>query len=127
RPWLPAGQTIVPVKQRAIEEGETNVDFVVQLFGLLGTFTTISGVLLIMNIFIVLAEERKGEMGISRAVGMRRSHLTETFVFEGMLYALAANAVGAVAGLATGGAVILGFGALFGNRGFAPIFHFEWS
>src|SRR6266571_5201381 len=83
RPWLPAGQTIVPVKQRAIEEGETNVDFVVQIFGLLGTFTTISGVLLIMNIFIVLAEERKGEMGISRAVGMRRSHLTETFVFEG--------------------------------------------
>jgi len=130
QPWLPAGQTIVPVKQRAIEEGETNVDFVVQIFGLLGTFTTISGVLLIMNIFIVLAEERKGEMGISRAVGMRRSHLTETFVFEGMLYALAASAIGTVAGLLIAAMGLFGLAPLFragSGVELEPVFAFEVS
>ncbi len=130
KPWLPAGQTIVPVKQRAIEEGETNVDFVVQIFGLLGSFTTISGVLLIMNIFIVLAEERKGEMGISRAVGMRRSHLTETFVFEGTLYAVAAGAIGTVAGLFIAAMGLFGLAPLFrAGTGveLEPVFAFEVS
>jgi len=44
---------------------------------LMGAFAILAGVLLIVNIFVMLAEERKPEMGIARAVGfLRRDLLT---------------------------------------------------
>src|SRR5262249_30352476 len=50
--------------------------------------------------FVMLAAERKMEMGIARAVGARRAHLVESFISEGMAYDLIAGAAGAVLGVA---------------------------
>ena len=125
---LPPGLSVDPVKKLGLDAAKDSISFVTQIFSGLSLFTVIAGLLLIMNIFVVLAEERKGEMGMSRALGMRRLHLTETFVFEGLLYALAASAIGAVAGLAVAGVLILALGALLAGSGgffFAPLFHFE--
>ena len=47
------------------------------LFLFIGSFSIIAGVLLLVNIFVMLAEERKAELGLLRAVGMRRHHLAE--------------------------------------------------
>ncbi|HEV2140679.1 MAG TPA: ABC transporter permease, partial [Candidatus Dormibacteraeota bacterium] len=47
-------------------------------------FSICVGVLLIFLIFVMLAAERRAEMGMSRAVGLKRRHLTEMFLFEGM-------------------------------------------
>src|SRR5215216_1464092 len=67
--------------------------------------------LLIFLIFVMLAAERKHELGIARAVGMQRSNLIRTFTFEGALYALGAGAVGSVAGIGVGWIMVRFIGA----------------
>src|SRR5207302_6887347 len=65
-------------------------------------FSLAVGVLLIFLIFVMLAAERRAEMGMSRAVGLKRRHLTQMFLFEGMAYTIAAGLVGVGLGLAVG-------------------------
>src|SRR2546427_612806 len=69
------------------------------LFLVMGAFGILAGVLLIVNIFVMLAEERKPELGVARAVGFLRSDLLTTFALEGTFYAVVAAALGALAGL----------------------------
>ena len=52
------------------------------------------GLLLLINLFVMLAAERKSELGMARAVGMRRSALVGAFATEGFIYALAATLLG---------------------------------
>ena len=70
------------------------------LFITMGLFSILVGVLLIFLIFVMLAAARKSEMGMARAVGAKRGHLVQMFVFEGTAYALIAAAVGVLLGLA---------------------------
>ncbi|MGD9101847.1 MAG: FtsX-like permease family protein, partial [Anaerolineae bacterium] len=67
-----------------------------------GSFSIAAALLLIFLIFVMLAAERKQEMGMARAVGTRRRHLVQMFVFEGTMYDLAAAAVGALLGVIVG-------------------------
>jgi putative ABC transport system permease protein len=69
------------------------------LFTTFGSFSISAGVLLIFLIFVMLAAERRNELGIARAVGTRRSHLVWMFVFEGLAYDLVAAAIGVLGGL----------------------------
>src|SRR3989442_41915 len=91
---------------------------VVEVFVVLGFFTVIAGVLLIINIFVMLAEERKGEMGVARALGMRRTNLVQSFVSEGLLYALLSSVVGTFTGLLVAGVILWGFSQVFGASAF---------
>src|SRR5215218_2898676 len=91
-----------PVKKDAIEAADTRGEIFSTLFVLFGQFSVAAGMLLIFLIFVMLAAERKKELGVARAVGMQRSHLISTFVFEGALYALAASTMGSVAGVGVG-------------------------
>lgn len=72
-------------------------------FGILSIF---AGVLLIFLIFVMMASERRSELGIARAVGMRRIHLVQMFVTEGLVYDLAAALVGLGLGLLVSFAMI---------------------
>ena len=54
------------------------------MFTTFGSFSIAAGILLIFLIFVMLAAERRSELGIARAVGTRRSHLVQTFLFEGV-------------------------------------------
>ena len=69
--------------------------------------------LLIFLIFVMLAAERRSEMGMARAIGMRRGHLVQMFVSEGMIYDLVAAALGIVLGLAISYAMIGFLGGIF--------------
>src|SRR5215216_2714791 len=91
-----------PVKKDAVEAADTRGEIFSTLFVLFGQFSVAAGMLLIFLIFVMLAAERKKELGVARAVGMQRSHLISTFVFEGTLYALAASTMGSVAGVGVG-------------------------
>lgn len=84
-----------------------------ELFGSLGIFTSFAGVLLLVNIFVMLAQERRMEMGMMRAVGMRRRALVASFGAEGWLYALGAAAVGTVVGLGVGRLIVLVTASIF--------------
>lgn len=76
------------------------------VFTLFGVFSILAAVLLIFLIFVMLAAERRSEMGISRAIGVQRSHLVQMYVTEGMVYDLVAAAVGVALGLAVSYAMI---------------------
>ena len=84
-----------------------------ELFGVfltfVGSFSIISGLLLIINIFTMLAEERKVELAIARAVGLRRGHLIQLFTYEGIFYALPAAILGVFFGLGLAMVLIWGF------------------
>src|SRR2546426_317051 len=82
------------------------------LFLVMGAFGILAGVLLIVNIFVMLAEERKPELGVARAVGFLRSDLLTTFALEGTFYAVVAAALGALAGLGFGYVMVYFFDRL---------------
>src|SRR5215213_7033636 len=100
-----------PVKKDAIEAADTRGEIFSTLFVRFGQFSVAAGMLLIFLIFVMLAAERKHELGIARAVGMQRSNLIRTFTFEGALYALGAGAVGSVAGIGVGWIMVRFIGA----------------
>ena len=55
--------------------------------------------MLIFLTFIMLAAERNSEMGMARAIGMKRINLTESFIAEGIGYDLGSALIGAFLGL----------------------------
>jgi len=120
--------TVSKVKAEAIEQSTQGVSQLSQLFTLLGTFTIVAGILLIINIFVMLAEERKGEMGVARALGMRRKNLVQSFVAEGLLYAVLSAAVGALAGLLVAGVILWAFEQIFPAEAFGGVrFVLTWT
>jgi len=98
---------ITQTKKEVLENGKENMQQLSNLFIVFGTFSIIAGVILIINIFVMLAEERKSEMGMARAVGMQRKHLKRMYLGEGTIYALIASFVGVFFG------IVIGFGIIF--------------
>ncbi|MGH9174896.1 MAG: ABC transporter permease, partial [Vicinamibacterales bacterium] len=84
-------------------------------FIVLGLFSVAAGILLIFLIFMMLAAERRSEMGMARAVGMKRSHLVQNFIAEGTAYDLGAALVGAAIGVLVAFAIAGVMGALIGE------------
>ncbi|TMB95441.1 MAG: FtsX-like permease family protein [Chloroflexi bacterium] len=87
-------------------------------FLLLGLFSIAAGMLLIIMIFVMLAAERKSEMGMARAVGMKRNHLVQMFLSEGMSYNLASAMVGAGLGILVAFGMAYVMSAIFANSDF---------
>ncbi len=94
------GLDVSTAKKDAIKDADTAGAAFMSLFTTFGSFSIAAGILLIFLIFVMLAAERRSELGIARAVGTRRSHLVQMFVFEGVAYDLIAAAVGAAVGIA---------------------------
>src|SRR5690606_26227800 len=90
---------VVALKKDLIEFAELIGAGFTTIFVVFGLFSIAAGVLLIFLIFVMLAAERKPEMGMARAVGAKRRQLVESFLAEGMGYDLGAAAVGLVAGM----------------------------
>jgi putative ABC transport system permease protein len=76
------------------------------MFVAFGSFSIAAALLLIFLIFIMLAAERTQEMGVARAVGTRRRHLVQMFVYEGAAYDLVAAFVGTLLGAGVGLATV---------------------
>lgn len=85
------------------------VDLAVRAQGIFGRILTLYtlfalaiGLLLIFLIFVLLAAERRSELGMMRALGLRRGHVVRLLLFEGGAYDVIAATVGIVAGLSLG-------------------------
>ena len=83
------------------------------MFTATGSFGVLAGLLLLVNLFVMLAAERKTELGMARAVGMRRSELVGAFATEGWFYALAASVAGVAVGIGLGGILVALSGRIF--------------
>ncbi len=118
-------------KQDAIEAADEAGSAFMAFFTTFGSFSIAAGILLIFLIFVMLAAERRGELGIARAVGTRRGHLTQMFTFEGAAYDVVAAIVGAVLGaIVAFGMVFLmakAFGAENEDAGLQVEFAFTWQ
>ncbi|MGH2757513.1 MAG: ABC transporter permease, partial [Actinomycetota bacterium] len=105
------------IKRRTLESAERQGEEFGEVFLGIGAFAIIAGILLLVNIFVMLSEERKSQLGMLRAVGMKRSHLVRVFVIEGFIYALLAGLLGAVLGIGVGWAIVTVAAPIFSGFG----------
>lgn len=106
------------IKANLLEDAAEEGASMTELFGTIGGFSVIAGVLLVINLFVMLAGERTVELGTMRAVGLKRGTILRAFALEGALYGIVAAAVGAMLGVAVGGGVIAFASTLFDSDGF---------
>lgn len=105
------------LKRDTLDAGELAASAFTTVFIVSGLFGITAGLILIFLIFVMLAAERKSEMGMVRAVGAQRGRLVEMFVFEGTAYDLVAAAVGVALGVVIGVIIALTLGQAFAGVG----------
>ncbi len=104
--FLPRNLSVNEVKQNGVHLSEMADDIFLRIFTLFALFSLSIGVLLIFLIFVLLAAERRAEMGMARAIGVQRSQLVRLFLFEGAFYDLIASLIGIGIGVALGIAIV---------------------
>ncbi|MCI0439111.1 MAG: ABC transporter permease, partial [Chloroflexi bacterium] len=109
--------TVHDVKAQILEISDLASSGITSIFVIFGLFSIMAGVMLIFLIFVMLAAERRPEMGIARAVGMRRKHLVQSFIYEGLAYDLLSALVGALLGILVGFALVTIMAGLFASGG----------
>ncbi|HEX5365534.1 MAG TPA: FtsX-like permease family protein [Acidimicrobiales bacterium] len=87
------------------------------LFAAMGAFGTLAGILLLVNLFVMLAEERRREHGTLRALGMPRGLLVASFAAEGWMYGMAASVLGTAAGVGLGRVVVAAVAGAIADTG----------
>ena len=104
--WLFRGVHVIEVKQQGVQVSQNAEDIFSRVFALFTLFALAIGLLLIFLIFVLLAAERRAEMGMARAIGVQRRHLILMFLFEGAVYDLLASFVGLIFGVLGGIALV---------------------
>ena len=74
----------------------------------------------------MLAESRRSEFGVLRAIGITRSDVRAQAVMEGVVIAALAGIFGALAGLLLAMAIGAGFSSIFATAG-SDLFTFSWE
>jgi putative ABC transport system permease protein len=120
RQELENSQAIAPLAANALHEVQSPVDLRVRIAKAddvneiiklaaqnepitlaLSLIVVLAGIALVVNLALALAEERRPQLAVLRAMGLSRSGLVITSVLEGAMYSIVAAAIGAVPGLAT--------------------------
>jgi putative ABC transport system permease protein len=120
----PLGLETDTTKQDALKVADAAGSAFMSFFTTFGSFSIAAGILLIFLIFVMLAAERRSELGIARAVGTRRGHLVQMFLFEGAAYDVIAAAVGALVGIAVAYGMVMAMAGAFAATG---DFHIAYS
>jgi len=100
--WLPPEVHVIQLKEQGVQASQQAQEIFSRIFSLFALFALAIGLLLIFLIFVLLAAERRAEMGIARAVGVQRGHLIMMYLFEGIVYDLLASMIGLLAGFGLG-------------------------
>ena len=118
---------VVEIKRSALDTADEIASGVTTFFIILGLFSIMVGILLIFLIFVMLAAARRVEMGMARAVGAKRFHLMQMFIFEGTTYALASAAIGVAIGLGVSALIVVVANQFIGTfeEDFTFTHHFE--
>jgi putative ABC transport system permease protein len=117
------GQPLVLLREKKAEYDKIFEEgfFLGDILLIFGLFTIIAGVILIINIFVMLAEERRPEIGMARAVGMNKKDIRSMYMYEGTVYGLLASFAGTLLGLATGLLLLIGIGGAFATDGSSDV------
>ncbi len=106
RSSLPGGVSVAQVKRDGVDFSLRAQDIFGRILTLYTLFAFAIGLLLIFLIFALLAAERRAELGMARAVGMRRGQVVWTLLFEGAAYDLTAALGGVLSGLILGAVIV---------------------
>ncbi len=104
--WLPDDVQVRQVKVLGVQSSQKAQDIFARVFALFSLFALAIGLLLIFLIFVLLAAERRLEMGMARAIGVQRGHLILMFLFEGTVYDLLTSCVGLAVGIGIGALLV---------------------
>jgi putative ABC transport system permease protein len=96
-PAAPQNVTISNPADALTARADASVAFQGLLLGL-GAIALLVGGIGIANVMVISVLERRGEIGLRRALGATRAHIAVQFVAESALLALAGGAAGAVLG-----------------------------
>lgn len=109
---------IADVKQDGVTFSLRAEDIFGRILLLFTLFALAIGLLLIFLIFVLLAAERRAELGMARAVGLRRGHIVRMLLFEGASYDAFAAVLGVLAGLGLGVVIVSLVGPTIAQLGF---------
>jgi putative ABC transport system permease protein len=110
---------VIDVQSVAQDQADRWGSAFTDLFVVLGSFSLFSGVLLIVLVFSLVALERRGELGITRALGARRREVVLLLAIEGGLYSLISSLFG------LGGGVVVGLGIIALAQGLVEEYGFH--
>src|SRR5579883_3097011 len=117
--WIPRNIVhVIQVKQQGIQASQAADNIFSRVFSLFALFALAIGLLLIFLIFVLLAAERRAEMGMARAIGVQRRHLVLMYLFEGTLYDLLASFIGLLIGVGIGAALVSFLGPILARFNF---------
>lgn len=104
---IPGEVHVIDVKEQGVLDSQLANDIFTRVFTLFSLFALAISLLLIFLIFVLLAAERRREMGMVRAIGVQRRHLVLMFLFEGAVYDFLASLVGLIAGVGLGALLVI--------------------
>jgi putative ABC transport system permease protein len=87
--------------ETALNQVDERMGYFRQLALILGAVSLGVGFLLVTTLVSVSVNERMGEIAVMRAIGIRRAHIVEQIVLEGLCLTLIGTALGLVLGLVT--------------------------
>ncbi len=100
------GSEVGTVKREVLAAADEAGAVLGSLFLFIASFSIVAGIMLLVNIFVMLADERRGQLGMLRAVGMRRRRVTAGFAVEAAVYTGLAAVLGAALGVLIARAVV---------------------
>jgi ABC-type lipoprotein release transport system permease subunit len=116
--WIPRYVHVIQVKQQGVQDSQKVENIFSRVFDLFSLFVLAIGLLLIFLIFVLLAAERRTEMGMARAIGVQRRHLVLMFLFEGTVYDLIASFIGLGFGVGVGVLLVIYLGPVLARFDF---------
>ena len=116
--WIPSYLHVNEVKEAGAKAAQLADDIFSRIFALFALFALAVGLLLIFLIFVLLAAERRAEMGMARAIGVQRRHLVLMYLFEGTVYDLISSLIGLLIGLGIGAILFLILGPILARFNF---------
>ena len=107
-------------KNNGVKLAETVASGVTTIFSIFGSFSIMVGMLLIFLVFVLLAAARSTELGMARAVGLKRRDLIQLFTYEGTVYSFLAAIAGTLIGIG------LSFGLVYILQDLIDAGNFDW-
>lgn len=126
----PQGFDVQAVKQDTLAATQQEGALYSNLLTVLAVLAVAASGTLIVNVFVTLGEERKSELGMARAIGMKRRHLVLLLLFEGTIAALLAAALGSVLGVGIGACILSVLNLAFNGEtliGTSLALHYDFS
>ena len=120
--------SLIQVKREAVESIEGAGDSFSILFLTFGTFIIAAGAMLIVNLQVISADDRKRDWGILRAIGGSSNDIGWIIRIEGVILSAPASVFGAFSGLVVAGLMMSALDAFFvASFGVGFSFAWDWS